>query len=165
MEVDFLKKMLFSLLGGLDHRTRHGCLKWLSLIKGHPATHITNHITINCINRMCDAYRIWVGIIHLTHKSHFASITELQNWLRGAGDIELIYQKETTINWTVPIRYGDAWHGRDASIGEWKSMYTSSSSIIAIKMEVRRGYPGGLRHPYLIRGHLPTPKTTDTPIS
>ena len=39
------------------------------------------------------AYESWAGIIYLTHKSHFALISGLQNWLRRVGDIELIYQK------------------------------------------------------------------------
>ena len=42
---------------------------------------------------MCDTYENWAGIIYLTHKSHFASIMGLQNWLSGAGDMELQHKK------------------------------------------------------------------------
>ena len=50
----------------------------------------------------------WAGIIHLTHKSNIASDPDMQNLPSRAEDIQLKHQKQTTINWMVRIRYGDA---------------------------------------------------------
>jgi hypothetical protein len=71
---------------------------------------------------------------------------------------------QITINYLDRISSGNAWRCRDASIGESKSNLAPPSPIIAMKMEVLRGRPGGLRCLYLIRGPLSTPKTTDTTI-
>ena len=73
-------------------------------------------------------------------------------------------KKQTTINYLDRISSGNAWRCRDASIGEWKSNLALPSSIFAIKMEAHRGWPGGLRLPYLVQGPPPTPRTIDTTI-
>ena len=107
-----------------------------------PNSTIKNNTTINWFNGICDAYGSWAGIIYLTHKSHFVSITGFQNLLSRAGDIELEEQQSYNNQpCVVQIRYGDALYDRDVSIGQWKSIWDPPSSNIAIKMEVPRGWP------------------------
>ena len=65
----------------------------------------------------------------------------------------------------VRIRWRNARSDRDVSIGEWKSNLAPPSSILAIKMEERWGWSGGLRCLFFILGSPPAPKTTDTTIN
>ena len=71
---------------------------------------------------------------------------------------------QITINYLDRISSGNAWRCRDASIGESKSNLAPPSPIIAMKMEVLRGRPGGLRCLYFIQGHPPAPRPADTTI-
>ena len=87
----------------------------------------------------CGAGGWWAGIIYMTHMPHIAPISDLQNWLSGVGDIALQYQKNKTINKRASFRWRIVWRGRNVSIMEWKSMWAPPPSILALKMEGRRG--------------------------
>ena len=136
-----MAKSLFSLVGGINHRTRPGCLRQPYHIKGHPPMKKNTYTTIKWSMGTCGTggWWWWAGIIYLTHTPHIAWILDLQNWLSGVGDIALQYQKHKTINKRDSIRWGIAWRDRNVSTMEWKCMWTPPPSILALKMEGRRG--------------------------
>ena len=69
-------------------------------------------------------------------KSHNASILDIQNFLSGAGDIQIEYQKQKTIYHMIRIRWRSACRGRCAFIMGCKSMQAPSSSTLSMKVEL-----------------------------
>ena len=61
-------------------------------------------------------------IIYLAHTPQIAWILNCKSGRAGREILNYNIKKQTTINCMVRIRSGNAWRGRDVSIGECKSM-------------------------------------------
>ena len=85
----FVEKLLFSLLGGFDHRTRHGCLRWLSLIKGHPTARST-------ITQQSTGLTEYVTLMEVGQGSFIWPISPILYQLR---DSKICWAGQEILNW------------------------------------------------------------------
>ena len=132
-----MAKLHFFLPRGADHRTRLGCLRWSSLIRGHPTTQKINYTTIKWVKRVCGSGRRWEGIIYLTHHQR---LHQLQNWKICRAGLEILHcnikkQKQSTKG----LEYAEGTHGMGGTYPPWdeRACELNHSLFIALKMEVR----------------------------
>ena len=118
-------------------RTRLGCLRWSSLIRGHPTTQKINYTTIKWVKRVCGSGRRWEGIIYLTHHQR---LHQLQNWKICRAGLEILHcnikkQKQSTKG----LEYAEGTHGVGGTYPPWdeRACELHHSLFIALKMEVR----------------------------